>query len=117
MANICLWTSRAFLFESRIFAKGSCCENKISMTIVLIRLAAWLVALKNSVCGFCGILISIFSYVIKSFSSDTIAFLFKRVMAAAGGRDCRNWAKRNQMVFKNVLSNEASLFYRVTDFI
>ena len=68
-------------------------------------------------CGFCGILISIFSYVIKSFSSDTIAFLFKRVMAAAGGRDCRNWAKRNQMVFKNVLSNEASLFYRVTDFI
>ena len=87
------------------------------MTIVLIRLAAWLVALKNSVCGFCGILISIFSYVIKSFSSDTIAFLFKRVMAAAGGRDCRNWAKRNQMVFKYVLSNEASLFYRVTDFI
>ena len=117
MTNICLWTSRPFLFESRIFAKGSCCENKISMTIVLIRLAAWLVALKNSVCGFCGILISIFSYVIKSFSSDTIAFLFKRVMAAAGGRDCRNWAKRNQMVVKNVLSNEASLFYRVTDFI
>ena len=105
------------MFESRIFAKGSCCENKISMTIVLIRLAARLVAIKNSVCGFCRILISIFSFVIKSFSSDTIAFLFKRVMAAAGGRDCRNWAKRNQMVFKYGLSNETSLFYRVTDFI
>ena len=84
-----------------MFANGSSLENNISIAIVFKRLTARFVVAKNSVWGFLRMLISTFSFVIISVSSDTMAFWFSLAIALLGGTASRNWAETNRPVLIN----------------
>ena len=99
--SICLYIFILFLFPSRMFANGSSLENKISIAIMFKRLTARFVVVKNSVWGFLRMLISTFSFVIISVSSDTIVFWFSLAVAVVGGTASRNWAETYRRVLIN----------------
>ena len=65
------------------------------------RLTARFVVVKNSIWGFFRMLISTFSLVIISVSSDTIAFWFRLAIASVGGTASRNWAETYTRVLIN----------------